>query len=235
MPSREILFADKNACRNCTARDFLCLLFLPWQLLHIQLYLCEVKHLLTAAWAQLICLLHTCRVSQWDRQAGWTVSCQRQREKTEGGLSEPHSSVGEAKHNTVPSSISLCAASVSRCELTQPSLWEPVLKSCSPCEGGHADQSLLLDRPLKGSLRVGIRVRIDIFYWNCTPTALPTQNVAIWYPGNATQQSTVFVVHLGTAQTNPTDSTFKFNGLRMTEIWLFTWSTFHSLNDHLLE
>lgn len=114
--------------------------------------------LLTAAWAQLIHLLRTHRVSQW----GWldSVMSEAERGKTEGGLSEQHSSVGEAKHNTVPSSISLCAASVSRCELAQLSLWEPVLKSCSPCEGGHVVQSLFLDRPLKGGLRVGIRVRI---------------------------------------------------------------------------
>ena len=41
--------------------------------------------------------------------------------------------------------------------------------------------------------------------------ALPTQHVAIWRPGNETQQSIVFVVRLGSAGTNPTDSTFKFN------------------------
>ena len=36
--------------------------------------------------------------------------------------------------------------------------------------------------------------------------ALPTQNVGILDPGNATQQSTIFLVLLGTAQTNPVDS-----------------------------
>ena len=43
--------------------------------------------------------------------------------------------------------------------------------------------------------------------------ALTTQHVAILRPGNETQQSTVFVVHSGTAGTNLTDSTFTFNSL----------------------
>ncbi len=49
--------------------------------------------------------------------------------------------------------------------------------------------------------------------------ALPTQNVAIWHSGNETQQSAHFLGHLGTARTNPTDSTFKFNHLCITLIW----------------
>ena len=40
--------------------------------------------------------------------------------------------------------------------------------------------------------------------------ALPTQNMDILHPGYETQLSTIFVVHLGRAGTNPTDSTFNF-------------------------
>ena len=41
----------------------------------------------------------------------------------------------------------------------------------------------------------------------------------IWHPENETQQSSVFVVHSGTAMTNPTDSTFNFNSRWILLIW----------------
>ena len=40
----------------------------------------------------------------------------------------------------------------------------------------------------------------------CAQDTLPTQNVSTGHPGNETQQSAIFVVHIQTAKTNPTDS-----------------------------
>lgn len=48
---------------------------------------------------------------------------------------------------------------------------------------------------------------------------LPTQNDNIWRPGNETQQSTVFLVRLGTTWTFPTDSTFEINSRWIVLIW----------------
>ncbi len=41
----------------------------------------------------------------------------------------------------------------------------------------------------------------------------------LWHSENETQQSSYFVVHLGTAQKNPTDSTFKFDSRCSILIW----------------
>ena len=47
----------------------------------------------------------------------------------------------------------------------------------------------------------------------------PNQSVAIWLTGNESQQSTIVLVCLCTAQTNPTDSTFTFNSVWFTVYW----------------
>ena len=43
--------------------------------------------------------------------------------------------------------------------------------------------------------------------------------ISIWHPGSETQQSTIFWVHLGAAQINPTDATFKLNSLWIIFVW----------------
>ena len=48
---------------------------------------------------------------------------------------------------------------------------------------------------------------------------LPTYNVGISHPGNDTRQSAAFLVRLWAAQTNPTHSSFTFNGLWIIFIW----------------
>ena len=52
----------------------------------------------------------------------------------------------------------------------------------------------------------------------------------MWRPGNQTQQSTIFLLRLGTAQTNPTDSTFEFSSLWIILIWCEIQLAFHSRN-----
>ncbi len=52
-----------------------------------------------------------------------------------------------------------------------------------------------------------------------TLSLLPTQNVAVWHSGNATQRLTNSVVHLETARTNLTNSSFKFKSLWIILIW----------------
>ena len=47
----------------------------------------------------------------------------------------------------------------------------------------------------------------------------PTQNGEIWRPGNETPQAAIFEVHSRTAETDPTDSTSKFNRLWVILIW----------------
>ncbi len=61
--------------------------------------------------------------------------------------------------------------------------------------------------------------RAGLLLSGCAQDASPTQNVTIWHSGNETQQSTHFLLRLGTARTNPTDSTFKFNSLCIIIIW----------------
>ncbi len=58
-------------------------------------------------------------------------------------------------------------------------------------------------------------------FWLCSGR-FTTQNVTIWHSGNETQQSTNFLLCLGTAQTNSTDSTLKFSSLHNIHI---SWSS----------
>lgn len=63
-----------------------------------------------------------------------------------------------------------------------------------------------------------------IFLFNILASVLrklhQPQNVSFWRPGNDTQQSAIFLVRLGTARTNPTDSHLylaqKFRGILFT-------------------
>ena len=51
----------------------------------------------------------------------------------------------------------------------------------------------------------------SFFHFVAALDASPTKDVGICRPGNQTQQSVIFVVHLGTAGTDPADSTLKFD------------------------
>ncbi len=60
---------------------------------------------------------------------------------------------------------------------------------------------------------------LNAFAFLAAQDALPTQNVTSWLSGNETQQSTSFLVCLGTARTNPADSTLKFKSLCIILLW----------------